>query len=68
MYWIFFFGNLVKIPESSKFRIFGTLILNGDDVVVTVPVLTPTTFTVDAKVSTLPSAEIFVIWLNVGST
>ena len=45
---MFFFGNFVKIPESSKFKIFGTLILNGDDVVVTVPVLTPTTFTVDA--------------------
>ena len=40
---------------------FGTLILNGDDVEVTVPVLTPTTFVVDDKVNILPSFEIAFI-------
>ena len=47
--------------------ILGTLILNGDDVEVTVPVFTPTTFGVVAKVKILPSFEIESISLNTGS-
>ena len=43
-----FLGNFENIPEFSILSILGTLILNGDDVEVTVPVLTPTTFVVAA--------------------
>ena len=56
-----FLGNFENMPEFSKLSILGTLILNGDDVEVTVPVLTPTTFVVAAKVNILPSLEIALI-------
>ena len=64
---ITFLGNFENIPEFSTLSILGTLILNGDDVEVTVPVLTPTTFDVDVKVNILPSLEISLILLNTGS-
>ena len=50
-------GNFEKIPEFSKFKTLGTLILNGDEVSVIVPVFTPTTFVVVVKVNILPSLE-----------
>ena len=62
-----FLGNFENIPEFSILSILGTLILNGDDVEVTVPVLTPITFVVAAKVYILPSLEIALILLNTGS-
>ena len=64
---ITFLGNFENIPEFSILSILGTLILNGDDVEVTVPVLTPTTFVVADKVNIFPSLEILEILLNVGS-
>ena len=64
---IIFLGNFENIPEFSIFNTLGTLILNGDEVVDTVPVLTPTTFVVDDKVKTFPSLEMEEIVLNVGS-
>ena len=64
---ITFLGNFEKIPEFSKFKTLGTLILNVDEVSVMVPVLTPTTFVVADKVNIFPSLEILAISLNVGS-
>ena len=64
---ITFLGNFENIPEFSILSILGTLILNGDDVEVTVPVFTPTTFVVVVKVNILPSLEIAFNLLNTGS-
>ena len=64
---ITFLGNFEKIPEFSKFKTLGTLILNVDEVSVIVPVLTPTTFVVADKVNIFPLLEILAIPLNVGS-
>ena len=66
----FVFGNFAKIPELSRFKTVGILILNGDvlepDVVV--PVLTPVTLVVAARVNILPSLDIFVTLLKVGKS
>ena len=64
---ITFLGNFEYIPEFSILSILGTLILNGDDVEVMVPVLIPTTSDVAASVNILPSFEIAFIRLNTGS-
>ena len=60
---ITFLGNFANIPEFSRFKILGTLILKEDVVAVTVPVLTPTTGVVAARVKTLPVDEILLIVL-----
>ena len=65
---IIFLGNFENIPESWIFKTLGTLILNGDEVVDTVPVLTPTTFVVADRVNIFPLLEILEISLNVGSS
>ena len=64
------FGNLAKIPDFSRFKTAGILILNGDvlEPVVVVPVLIPATLVVAAKVNTLPSLDIFVTLLKVGKS
>ena len=64
---IIFLGNFEYMPEFLIFNILGTLILNDDEVAVTVPVLTPTTFVVADRVNIFPSLEILEISLNVGS-
>ena len=64
------FGNLANIPDFSRFKTAGILILNGDvlEPVVVVPVLIPATLVVAAKVNTLPSFDIFVTLLKVGKS
>ena len=58
------FGNAAYIPEESRFKTFGTLTLNVDDVVLLVatvpPTLIPVTLVVAAKVNVLPSTDILV--------
>ena len=60
----FDFGNAAYIPEDSRFKTLGTLILNVDDVVLLVatvpPTLIPVTLVVGAKVNVLPSTDILV--------
>ena len=67
---IFFLGNFEKIPEFSRFRTLGTLILNVDDVVLLVgtvpPALTPVTLVVAATVNVFPSADIAETLLKTG--
>ena len=62
-------GNFEKIPESV-FIIFGTLILNVEEVETpdnTAPLLMPATVFVDDNVSVLPLELIFDILLKCGS-
>ena len=56
-------GNFANIPDLFKFKTLGTLILNVEVVAVTVPVLTPTTGEVAARVRTLPLELILSILL-----
>ena len=58
------------MPDLSRFKTLGTLILNVDDVVLlaetVAPTLTPTTLDCDAKVNVFPSADIPVTLLKTG--
>ena len=60
--WVF--GNAANIPEESRFKTFGTLTLNVEDVVLFVatvpPTLIPATLVVAAKVNVLPSTDMLV--------
>ena len=66
---IFFLGNFEKIPEFSRFKTLGTLILNVDDVVLlvatVVPRLTDVLLTA-ATVNVFPSADIADTLLKTG--
>ena len=68
---IFFLGNFEKIPEFSRFKTLGTLILNVDVVVLFVatvePWHTPPTLVVAAKVNVFPFADIPVTLLKIGT-
>ena len=67
---IFFLGNFEKIPEFSRFKTLGTLILNVEEVVLFVgtvpPTLTPAIPLVAATVNVLPSPDIAVTLLKTG--
>ena len=64
-------GNSVNIPDLSRFKTLGTLILNGLVVVSLVPnvppSLIPETVWVEANVNVFPSVEILVTLLKTGS-